>query len=67
MFLYLPVPLDFVLQQETVEYIPDALDEIPREVYDKIPKEFQKYMFLAVMIGFIVYEISIFISSTYSK
>jgi len=64
MFVYLPLPLSL---QESVEYIPDALDEIPRKAYDNIPEEFHKYMFIAVMIGFLLYEISHFVSSTYPK
>jgi hypothetical protein len=65
MFLYLLVPFGFVLEEKTV--IPDALDEIPVELYDKIPDVSHNYMFLAVMSGFVVYEFSNFINSTYSK
>ena len=65
MFLYLLLPFGFVLEQKTV--IPDALDEIPIELYDKIPDVSHNYIFLAVMFGFIVYEFSNFINSTYSK
>ena len=65
MFLYLLVPFGFVLEQKTV--IPDALDEIPVELYDKIPDVSHNYMFLVVMTGFVVYEFSFFINSTYSK
>lgn len=65
MFLYLLVPFGFVLQQKTV--IPDSLDEIPVELYDKIPDVSHKYTFIAVMFGFIVYEFLSFVNSTYFK
>lgn len=66
MFLNL-LSLPLSLQQKSVEYIPDAFDEMPRKVYDKIPEEFHKYMFIAIMICFVIYEISHFINHTYSK
>jgi predicted Zn-dependent protease with MMP-like domain len=64
MFVYLPIPLSF---QDSVEYIPDALEEIPRKAYDNIPEEFHKYMFIAVIIGFVFYEFANFVNSTYPK
>jgi len=64
MFVYLPFPLSF---QESVEYIPDTLEEIPRKAYDNIPEEFHKYMFIAVIIGFVFYEFANFVNSTYPK
>ena len=66
MFLYLPLPLDFILQ-DSVEYIPDALDEIQYKAYNNLPEEFHKYMFIAVMVGFICYEFAHFFNSTYPK
>jgi predicted Zn-dependent protease with MMP-like domain len=64
MFVYLPFPLSF---QDSVEYIPDALEEIPRKAYDNIPEEFHKYMFIAVILGFVFYEFANFVNSTYPK
>jgi len=64
MFVYIPFPLSF---QDSVEYIPDALDEIPGKVYDNNPEEFNKYVFIALMIGFVLYEFSYFVNSIYSK
>jgi hypothetical protein len=65
MFLNLLVPFGFVFEQKTM--IPDDLDEIPIELYDKIPDVSHKYMFLVVMVGLAVYEFFIFVNSTYSK
>jgi hypothetical protein len=67
MFLNLlaPVPFGFVFEPKTV--IPDALDEIPVELYDKIPDVSHKYMFIAVLFGLAVYELFIFVNSTYFK
>jgi len=64
MFLNLLVPFGFVFEQKTV--IPDALDEIPIELYDKIPDVSHKYMFFAVIFGLAFYEFFIFVNSTYS-
>ena len=64
MFVYLPLPLSL---QETVEYIPDALEEIPRKVYYNTPEEFHKYIFIALIIGFVFYEFAHFVNSTYPK
>ena len=64
MFVYLPIPLSF---QDSVEYITDALEEIPRKAYNNVPEEFHKYMFIAVIIGFVFYEFANFVNSTYPK
>ena len=64
MFVYLPLPLSF---QDSVEYIPDALEEIQHKVYNNLPAEFHKYMFIAVIIGFVFYEFAHYVNSTYPK